>query len=218
MRKIKIGVGGFEAYINTDRFDQLKLDNQDIIQSRVMTLPFVIESSTMGGWVKVKFDDPKELPAMVEAIKRCLEQPIARGEGSHRSEFVAMDGHFNAYVRHIPGEYKGGRMTYDELLATIPDQPDDFGDSDKEGNELYEVCPVCAENGFCRTRADFLTADVMCELSELGVFPDELSVLQWLLDTDAIGMMRDEDAEELAKQYSGLDNDEGLEEDDDGPE
>lgn len=109
-------------------------------------------------------------------------------------------------------------MTYDELLATIPDEPDDYGDQDDDGNELYEVCPVCEANGFCRTRADCLTSEVMGVLADMGMFPEEVDVLRWLLNNDEIGLMRDEDYEQLAKQYAGLDDGYGHEEDDDEPE
>lgn len=85
-------------------------------------------------------------------------------------------------------------MSYDELLATLPES---------DGRETSEgVCLVCFENGFCRDRADALASELTAHLFTVcGFDADEAAVLQWLLDEDEIGMMRDEDVEDLAERY-----------------
>lgn len=103
MSKTTVDLGGFEAYINTNRFEQLSRDNQDIVQARVMALPFVIESSTLGGWVKVEFKSFDELPSIVDAVREMLEKRISKGEGVAYGEYYQSlaDGQSARTVRYV---------------------------------------------------------------------------------------------------------------------
>lgn len=92
-------------------------------------------------------------------------------------------------------------MTYEQLLETIP--VEEMEEEDWE----TDMCPTCLEHGFCRDRASTLTHEVSALLlHSYNLAVDDAVLLQWLLDTDAIGLDRDEDYEQLARQYAGDDD------------
>lgn len=83
-------------------------------------------------------------------------------------------------------------MTFDELLATLPESD---MDTDNE-------CLTCEEHGFCDVRAEWLTGEVVSRLMRCYSHEaSEFDVLRWLLDNGEVGTDRNEDAEELAQMY-----------------
>ena len=105
-RKIYAEIGGFEAYINTNRFEQLCSDSQDILSSRLSTLPFVTETCAYGGWLKIRFDDFSQIAEMVATVQKYLEARIAKGEGIHYGEYyysLASNRDVRT-VHYVPGE------------------------------------------------------------------------------------------------------------------
>lgn len=105
-RKITVEIGGFEAYISTNRFEQLCYDSQEILASRLLNLPFVIETCAPYGWFKIKFDDFNQLPEMMATLKKYLEPRIAKGEGIRYGEYhysLASNKDVRT-VHYVPGE------------------------------------------------------------------------------------------------------------------
>lgn len=80
-------------------------------------------------------------------------------------------------------------MTYSQLLATIP----------KARYDAANNCLTCQRDGFCQDRAESLVCGI--QVANIENHIDTAELLQWLLDSDEIGMMKNENPYALGAAF-----------------